>query len=280
MAMFIRRVTKGLHRRRAAAVVPVIAAALVLSACTRVMTRLGTSATPSVSPSLAILAGSSSSAAYDASDEPIVQVVKRITPSVVSVTSRIQSTGGFFGGSATSDAVGTGFVVRSDGLIVTNAHVVEGAVEVTVSTPDGRHLAADVVATDQEHDLAVLRVDASDLPALTLGDSANLAVGERVVAVGYALDLSGGPTVTSGIISSLGRTINAQESNGNVRTYADALQTDAALNPGNSGGPLVTLDGAVVGVNAAGTTSADNIGFAIAIDAAKSLIQTAEARST
>jgi S1-C subfamily serine protease len=92
------------------------------------------------------------------------------------------------------------------------------------------------------------------------------------VAVGYALDLTGGPSVTSGIISSVQRTVQAQDASGAVRTYRDVLQTDAALNPGNSGGPLVTLDGKVVGVNVAGSTQAENIGFAVAIDAAKPLL--------
>lgn len=105
-----------------------------------------------------------------------------------------------------------------------------------------------------------------------------MAVGQRVIAVGYALSLEGGPTVTSGIISSLERTIRVQDSSGvspGVRTYSDVLQTDAALNEGNSGGPLVTLDGEVIGVNAAGSALAENIGFAIAIDAAKPLIEEA-----
>jgi len=98
-----------------------------------------------------------------------------------------------------------------------------------------------------------------------------------VVAVGYALDLSGGPTVTSGITSSTQRTVQGQDSTGEVRTYRDVLQTDAALNPGNSGGPLVTLDGEVVGISAAGTTQAENIGFAIAIDVAEPLLESATA---
>jgi S1-C subfamily serine protease len=154
--------------------------------------------------------------------------------------------------------------------------VVENATGITVSLADGRKLAARVLATDRDRDLAVLKVDAEDLPAVTLGDSSTAVVGERVVAIGYALDLSGGPTVTSGIISSLQRTIQVQDpSEGSVRTYRDILQTDAALNPGNSGGPLVTLDGRVVGVNVAGSSQAENIGFAITINAAKSLMQQA-----
>jgi serine protease Do len=214
---------------------------------------------------------------YDPDTDPVVQVVDEATPAVVTVTSRTRSLGVF--GEQTQRGVGTGFVVDPDGVILTNHHVVEGADDLMVTTREGRDLDARVVATDPEHDLAVLLVDATDLTSVPLGESSELAVGERVVAIGYALSLSGGPTVTSGIISSLARTIQVQDPEagfpGRVRTYEDVLQTDAALNAGNSGGPLLTLDGKVVGVNAAGTTEAENIGFAIAIDAAKPLIEQA-----
>jgi S1-C subfamily serine protease len=167
-------------------------------------------------------------------------------------------------------------VVRADGFILTNQHVVENANSITVTLPGGRELAARVVASDHDHDLALLKVDATGLTPVTLGDSSSLVVGERVVAIGYALDLSGGPTVTSGVISSLQRTIQVQDSSGGpgatTRTYRDVIQTDAALNPGNSGGPLVTLDGRVIGIDVAGSTQAENIGFAVAVDAAKSLV--------
>ena len=116
---------------------------------------------------------------------------------------------------------------------------------------------------------------------MTLGNSSELQLGQSVVAIGYALGLDGGPSVTSGIISSLERTVQAQDPNvsGGVRTYDNVLQTSAAINPGNSGGPLVDLQGQVVGISTAGVSSADNIGFAISIDAAKSFIASAVARS-
>lgn len=230
------------------------------------------------SPAAAVRAQTSPTASDTSGNDPIVRVVEEITPAVVNVSSRIPMTNPFLGGASTNTAVGTGFVVRSDGLIVTNDHVVDGATEITVTLPDGTSLAARVVATDRDHDLAVLDVDALDLATVPLGDSSALAVGEPVVAIGYALDLEGGPTVTSGIISSLERTIEVQDSGGGpgaVRTYEDVLQTDAALNSGNSGGPLVTLDGQVVGVNAAGSAQAENIGFAVAINSAKPLIEQA-----
>jgi serine protease Do len=250
---------------------------LALSACA---TSTGTRDVPQStnSPAAAVLATPSPEASYDPNADPLVQVVERITPAVVTVTSQTGSVGDPFGISGPGRSVGTGFIVRSDGVVLTNDHVADGALEVSVTLADGRNLAARVVATDEDHDLAVLKTDAQDLPAVALGDSTTVAVGERVVAIGYALSLSGGPTVTSGIISSLERTIRVQDSRGgfpSVRTYSDVLQTDAALNAGNSGGPLVTLDGTVIGVNAAGTIQAENIGFAIGINVAKPLIEDA-----
>jgi serine protease Do len=179
-------------------------------------------------------------------------------------------------GSDGAGAVGTGFVVHADGFVLTNQHVIDGVSAVTVTLPSDEKHAATLVAEDAEHDLAVLKIDADeDLPAVTLGVSEGLALGETVVAIGYALDLTGGPTVTSGIISSLERTIDVRTSSGAgppIRRYAGLLQTDAALNRRNSGGPLVTLDGLVVGVNVAGGDGVENIGFAIPIDAAASLL--------
>jgi S1-C subfamily serine protease len=139
---------------------------------------------------------------------------------------------------------------------------------------------ARVIGGDCEHDLAVLKVDATGLPTLSLGSSQGLKLGQQVVAIGYALALEGGPSVTAGIVSSLDRTIEVQDAqctvcpNG-IRTYSDIVQTDAAINHGNSGGPLVDMSGRVVGINSAGTDSAENIGFAIAIDSAKGTIRQA-----
>jgi S1-C subfamily serine protease len=201
-----------------------------------------------------------------------------VAPAVVNITTRTQSVDSIFGGTSAGKGVGTGFIVRSDGVIVTNFHVVEGAVSVTVTlpAPDNRSFQAHVIGSNSEHDLAILKVDATGLPTVTLGHSSSLELGERVVALGYALALPGGPTVTSGIVSSLDRTIQVQDpSAGITRTYQDALQTDAAINPGNSGGPLVDLNGNVIGIDSAGTESAQNIGFAIAIDAARPVIELA-----
>jgi len=157
--------------------------------------------------------------------------------------------------------------------------VVEEAlsIKVTLPPPSGRTFAARVIGGDSDHDLAVLKVDGSGLPTVALGNSTQLKLAEPVMALGYALALPGGPTVTQGIISGMARTIQATDPNGGngqgiTRTYQDALQTDAAINPGNSGGPLVDYAGNVIGINTAGNSQAENIGFSIAINAAKPII--------
>jgi serine protease Do len=210
----------------------------------------------------------------------IVEVVRRVLPAVVNVT-----TDQFQPDVGGGQGVGSGFVVRSDGVIVTNCHVVEGANKITVFSSDEKpkQYAGRVIGADCEHDLAIVKIDGTNLPTVPLGNSADLALGQRVIALGYALALDGGPTVTTGIISSLGRTIRANDPNcgdacgpNGTRVYADVIQTDAAINPGNSGGPLVNLHGQVVAINSAGSAAAENIGFSIPIDAAKDTIARAE----
>jgi len=162
---------------------------------------------------------------------------------------------------------GTGVIVGADGTIATNNHVVEGAARLLVKLQDGRELRAELVGTDPDTDLAILKVDEHDLPAVELGDSDALEPGDWVMAVGnpFGLDHS----VTVGVVSAIGR------SNVGVTTYEDFIQTDAAINPGNSGGPLVDLDGRVIGINTAIRSSAggsDGIGFAIPSSTLKSVL--------
>lgn len=211
---------------------------------------------------------------------PVEAVIQRVQPAVVNVTTNLVENNGF--GLQPGRGVGTGFVIRSDGVIVTNYHVVEGAQRITVITqaPDQRRYSARVIGGDPTADLAVLKVPAQNLPTVALGDSSKLLLGQQVVAIGYALALPGGPTVTSGIVSALGRTIQVPDPNfqpNGQRTYTNVIQTDAAINPGNSGGPLVNLQGQVVGIDTAGAgaSNAENIGFAIAIDTAKAIIDQA-----
>jgi serine protease Do len=214
-------------------------------------------------------------------DEPVAAVVQSVLPSVVNVTTDVFQPDQF-GGAQQGQGVGTGFIVRQDGVIVTNCHVVEQASHISVFTSAAKPVRYDarVIGGDCLHDVAVLKVDATGLPTVPLGSSSSLVLGQSVVALGYALALEGGPTVTAGIVSSLDRTIQAQDPgcsvcrNG-VRTYANVVQTDAAINHGNSGGPLVNMQGQVVGIDSAGADSAENIGFAIAIDSVKSAIQQA-----
>jgi serine protease Do len=234
------------------------------------------------------VSGQSSEASADAFNgsstgkaEPIEAVVHNALPAVVNVTTDVFQPDQF-GNVQQGKGVGTGFIVRQDGIIVTNCHVVEGGSRITVSTSADKPTQYDarVIGGDCQHDLAVLKIDANGLPTVPLGDSSALELGQPVVAIGYALALEGGPTVTSGIVSSLDRTITVPDPSCTVcqngrRVYTDVIQTDAAINHGNSGGPLLNVAGQVVGINSAGDDNAQNIGFAIAIDSAKSAIQQA-----
>ena len=265
----------GRGRRASRGAMALLAAgSLALAACTA--GEAGTTGATPTAPAPPLPSASTLSSTAVAAD-PIVAVVRKVAPAVVNVTTAVPNPDALLGGSATGKGVGTGFVVRADGIIVTNFHVVEGAlnIKVTMPPPDNRSFAARVIGADQDRDLAVLKVNSSNLPTVALGDSQGVLLGERVVALGYALALPGGPTVTSGIISALARTIQASDpqASGGVRTYQDALQTDAAINPGNSGGPLVDLAGNVVGINTAGNQQAENVGFAIAMtDTVRALI--------
>lgn len=271
----------AMRKPSAVGVATVAVAAVLLSACSFTLGRSSGSSTSTTSPAAVSVTSQNAGSGNASSADPVVQVVKAVEPAVVSVTATSAVSNPFFGGSSTQEATGSGFIVSSDGVIFTNDHVIEGASKITVTLPDGRSFEATVTNTDAAHDFAVLKVDATNLPTVTLGNSSKLQLGQSVVAIGYALGLDGGPSVTSGIISSLERTVQAQDPNvaGGVRTYENILQTSAAINPGNSGGPLVDLQGRVVGISTAGVSSADNIEFAISIDAAKTFIASAVAGS-
>jgi putative serine protease PepD len=204
-------------------------------------------------------------------------VYQKAKDSVAYITAQItQSSGGPFGQTQSGTATGSGFVVSSDGYIVTNDHVVDGASAVKVKVGDGKTLDAKVVGTDASSDLALLKVNASGLTPLTLGDSGTVQVGDPAYAIGnpYGLDR----TLTTGVISALQRQISSP----NGYTIDDVLQTDAAINPGNSGGPLFNAAGQVIGVNSqietSGTSSAGSeggnvgIGFAIPSNTVKSVV--------
>jgi S1-C subfamily serine protease len=194
-------------------------------------------------------------------------LVVAVRPSIVAIHTTVTQTD-VFGQSVEGEAAGSGFVLSSDGYVVTNNHVIEGADEITVTLDDGTAETAELVAADPRSDLAVLKIDRTDLVALALGDSDATQVGDPVVAIGNALDLGAEPTVTGGLVSAKDRTIT--EPNGQV--LVDLIQTDAAISPGNSGGPLLDMNGRVIGINTAVAGQGQNIGFAIAINRAQVLI--------
>jgi serine protease Do len=168
---------------------------------------------------------------------------------------------------------GTGFIVSSDGLIITNKHVVsDPKAEYTVYLNDGRKFKAEVLALHPTDDLALIKIKANDLPTLVLGDSDKVKIGQFVIAIGNALGEFQN-TVSFGVISGLRRSITASDQSGNVERLEGLIQTDAAINFGNSGGPLINLKGEVVGVNTAIAGGAENIGFAIPINRAKKMIE-------
>jgi len=194
-------------------------------------------------------------------------MIEAVRPAVVAVFTQSVSSD-FFLQTVPSQGAGTGIVIDSEGHILTNAHVVDGAQKIEVVLSDGRKFTGKVVGADSTTDLAVLKIDATGLKPAPIGDSNQLHVGDTVVAVGQALALPGGPTVTEGIVSALNRSI--REPNGAL--LQNLIQTDAAINPGNSGGALLDSSGSVVGVNTAVAGEAQNIGFAIAISPARSTV--------
>jgi S1-C subfamily serine protease len=190
----------------------------------------------------------------------ISDLVDAVRPSVVSVRQEVTQTNPL-GQTSRGQAAGTGFVLSADGYIVTNNHVIAEGDSPVVTFADGTTEPATIVAGDPSRDLAVLKVDRTDLVPLAVGDSDALRLGDQLIAVGYALDLNGEPSVTAGILSAKNRTITAE----NGAQLVNLLQTDTAINPGNSGGPLLNSSGEVVGINTAIAGGAENIGFAIAI---------------
>lgn len=209
----------------------------------------------------------------------IPTILAKVLPGVVSVSATSSVSTPFFepgGGATTVTATGTGVIVTADGDVVTNDHVVSGARSITISLNDAANVngsaksyPATVVGESAQHDLALLHVEgAPRLQPLSFGDSSTLVVGDDVLAVGYALGLSGGPTVTDGIISAKNRRVSTETATGQTVTLTDMVQTDAAISSGNSGGPLVNAAAEVIGINtvvatSSRSTTAQNIGFAI-----------------
>ncbi|HEX6236850.1 MAG TPA: trypsin-like peptidase domain-containing protein [Acidimicrobiales bacterium] len=190
-------------------------------------------------------------------------ILDGVQESVVTIETSVGGQGGLFEGA------GTGVLLSPDGFVLTNAHVISGSREINVRLFDGSRHQADLVGSEPRSDLAVIRLrDVDDLTPATLGSSDALLVGEPVIAIGNALNLGGRPTVTTGIVSATNRSIPGPDGE-----LGNLIQTDAAINPGNSGGPLVDAAGEVVGINTAIIENSQNIGFSIAIDHAKPIIE-------
>lgn len=219
---------------------------------------------------------------------PVVRTVQTVAPAVVNInTSKIVEQdvnpfGRMFGNDELlrhffgdqdftrrfeQRSLGSGVIIDGNrGLVLTNAHVIEGASSIQVRLRDGRNFDGELVGSDPDFDLAILHLkNASDLPQATMGDSADIMIGETVIAIGNPYGF--GHTVTTGVVSALGRTIDTK-----AGTYTDFIQTDAAINPGNSGGPLMNLAGELVGINTAIYAKAEGIGFAIPVNKAKRVV--------
>ncbi|MDA4120930.1 MAG: trypsin-like peptidase domain-containing protein [Thaumarchaeota archaeon] len=199
-------------------------------------------------------------------EKQVTDAVEKLNESIVSVSStRLERR---FFGVIPLEGQGSGIIIDKKGLVVTNNHVIAGAGQVHVGLKDGRTFTGEVVGSDEQTDVAVIRLEAADLPVAELGDSESLKVGQFVIAVGNALALPGGPTVSLGVLSAKGRPLP-----GTDFIFEGLIQTDAAVNPGNSGGPLSDLDGRVIGLTTMMIPYAQGMGFAIPINTVKKIAQ-------
>jgi len=254
----------GTSRPLAAAAAIAAVAASVLAAA------VAAAAAPAAAPARSAVASPAGAAARRT---PVVAVAEKVSPAVVNIAAEsiVREADPFFGGIFTprrrAQSLGSGLIIEAAGIVLTNAHVVEGASRIVVTLRDGRELEADLLGSDRDADLAVLKVAARNLPAVSLGRSSDLMIGETVVAIGNPFGLS--HTVTMGVLSAVGRTVPSESGE---RLFTDFLQTDASINPGNSGGPLVNILGEVIGINTAIVSGANGIGFAIPADRARRVV--------
>ncbi|PKB72415.1 MAG: hypothetical protein BZY87_00250 [SAR202 cluster bacterium Io17-Chloro-G6] len=239
-------------------------------------------ATATSVPATVAIPGAGSTSGIGAVDSGLLQLpniadtVERVRPAVVSILTEVISQDRF-GRRQSGFSSGTGVIFDESGLVLTNNHVVEGGVEITVTLDDGSQIVAEVVGADRLSDLAVLRLPSDVYKSLPLLENGGLRAGDWVIAIGNALALPGGPTVTVGVVSALNRSIEASPG----ITLYDLIQTDTSINPGNSGGPLIDLAGNLVGINTAvlrgaaqgGSVAVEGIGFAIDVETAHQVAQ-------
>lgn len=206
-------------------------------------------------------------------ESAVIDVVEKVSPAVVSIIVKTTNFDFFSGASTYESGIGTGFIVDSTGLIVTNSHVVDDPNgEYSVVLKDGKDYKVEKIHLDESSDIAILEITARGLPKVEFGDSDSIKVGQKAIAIGNALGKFSN-TVTVGVISGIARELEAMSGFGGTKVYEDVLQTDAALNPGNSGGPLLNSAGQVIGINVATTYGADNISFAIPVNTLKPIIE-------
>ncbi len=218
--------------------------------------------------STALVAVTAEAHARSGAPDHLPAMVRRVLPAMVSITTRHVEYDELDRPTPIR-GLGSGFIIDRRGYVITNNHVVDGAEQIKVTLTDERVFSTTRVGVDRFTDLALLKIDGAAFPAVRLGDSARLAVGQTVVAIGSPLWIEGGPTVTLGVVSALGRSMEQPD----LPLLHGLIQTDAAINPGNSGGPLLNLAGEVVGINTSLIPSAHGIGFAIAIDTAKPVVR-------
>lgn len=204
----------------------------------------------------------------NARNTPAVRVAKTVGPAVVGITNKAVAID-FFNRPVETEGVGSGVIFKSDGYIITNNHVIAGAKEIIVSLSDGNTVSGKLIGTDEMTDIAVVKVEAKDLPVATLGNSDEVVVGEPAIAIGNPMGLEFQGSVTVGVISALNRTLDLND------RRVKLFQTDAAISPGNSGGALVNADGEVIGINSAklATNGVEGMGFAIPINTVKTIVE-------
>ena len=210
---------------------------------------------------------SSKTSASDARNTPVVRVAKSVGPAVVGITNKAVARD-LFNRAVETEGVGSGVIFRKDGYIVTNNHVIAGSKELIVSLSDGNTVNGELVGADEMTDIAVIKVNAKDLPVATFGNSDDVMVGEPAIAIGNPMGLEFQGSVTVGVISALNRTLELND------RRVKLLQTDAAISPGNSGGALVNADGEIIGINSAklATNGVEGMGFAIPINTVQTII--------